>query len=585
MKKIQIIKKLNFRIAILLFIFLFIAGPLVKAVPPLPIEFYGGAQLFNSPAPIGTEIKAYDSNGTLCGRFLVTSTGNYGSMTCSGKDTSGIGEGPLPGEEITFKLNTYVASAIHGDTSSDLGTVEYIPGTFKYLNIIAPPLICGDGFCDLYETCATCTEDCGSCPPAGGGGASGGGSGGSGGSGSGAGVSTSSPTTGTPAISVTGPAMNPTPEESDELCVTTWVCSEWSPCFPNGTTSRECVDTNNCNSTEDLPDIFQICIYEIENETIIFPEQKPPRFELPLTISTCTQRLGLFSFPSMLFIFLFLLLIIISAGRMQNKLRKLKKNKTISDIKKLEAQYHLKKETYVFITVITIMAIIVYIYHYFFFLCKDKYIQHLWLLALFVIISPIIIKLITEFLKYNEDVKLLKLKMLNDSHYLHFKKLVEITNNRLQDIEERISKYIYHLENLPEFHSLLLDTPEVHNIYKDMNKLYILYKEKNKNSFEIEKDLLENIHLLSNDVIFEEAADKHPELLDLKNDLNILYKIYESKQELYDELFRIEQDYELSLSQSNTSQKSNPQENENNAQSQEMSKEVSENSEPREVKL
>jgi len=530
-----------------LIIFFVLAGQISIAVPPLPTEFYGHVQLFNNPAATGMQVKAYDPNGELCGTFTVSEEGYYGSMTCKGRDTSGEGDGPDQDDEIIFKIGTYVASTLTGDTASTLESVYYDAGSFQYVNLVSPPLVCGDGYCDSYESCLSCSFDCGGCPDnSGGSGSGGGGSGSGGGAGSGGTVGSGGQLQDT--IGIKPPSVS----DEDKECQEIWICSDWSSCHDNGTRARECVDSNNCNSTNDLPDLFEYCIIEIDNETQVIPTPpQKPRKELPALVSTCTQRLDFFSFPSLIFVVLFLTILAGTYGRLGSKLNKIRKDESLSDIKKLEKEFHIKKESYIFATVISIMAIIVYFYHYFFFMCKDKYIQHLWLLGLFVILSPIIINIITEFLKYKEDVKLLKLKLLKDSHYQHFKKLLEITNHRLMDMEERIIKYIDYLEEHDNFHYILRQSPEIYSIFRDLNKLFILYKEE-KETYDLEKDLLENINQLSNDPSYEEVTTKHPELQDLKTDMILLYKVYESKQELYDELYKIEQEYEASLNMTNS---------------------------------
>lgn len=45
------------------------------------------------------------------------------------------------------------------------------------------------------------------------------------------------------------------------LCNESWNCSDWEPCLPNGTQTRQCYDMNRCNTTEYMPLMLQECEY------------------------------------------------------------------------------------------------------------------------------------------------------------------------------------------------------------------------------------------------------------------------------------------------------------------------------------
>ena len=44
-------------------------------------------------------------------------------------------------------------------------------------------------------------------------------------------------------------------------CEENWTCSEWSPCYPNGTQYRSCVDLNECGTTKNKPAETRTCTY------------------------------------------------------------------------------------------------------------------------------------------------------------------------------------------------------------------------------------------------------------------------------------------------------------------------------------
>lgn len=545
-------KKSNSKKVLILLSMIFIVLSIsqsVLAIPNLPTEIYGRVRTFNQYALEGTEIKVYDSSGTLCGITSVTVPGFFGTLTCSGKDTDGAGTGPVNGEKLSFRVDSYVATALYGNTTDTIFDMTFEPGEFKYTTLVVPPIVCGDNFCDNLESCSSCPTDCGACP--------GGSTSPVGESGGSSGASTESGT-GNPPSSL----QYITDEGGSISCEESWDCTEWGPCLQNNTRERSCIDLNSCGSTDFLPDLVEPCIYYTppdepeENLTIPIPEVKQPRAEIPGVISTCEERMNVFSIPSLLFLALYLIILAVSLGKLHREIRKIRKDEKLDDIKKLEKEYKLKKETYIFVIIITIMAIIVYLYHYFFFMCIDKYVQHLWLLGLFIIISPVIINIIIELMKFTETEKLAKLKMLKDTHYQHFLKLLEVTNKQLAASEKSIMNHLEALDNSEEFHAILTNFVELKPIYKDMNKLHMIYLE-NQGDEKLEKELLKSIKELENDEKFREVKELHPELGSLLTELDELYKAYGAKEELYEVLEKIKQEYLDELVELTNSNKSN----------------------------
>lgn len=516
----------------LLLIILALVHP-VLAVPELPTEFYGTARFFNNPAAVGTQIRAFDSNGDLCGTFTIAKQGYYGTLSCNGKDINEEGIGPETGDEITIRISTYPTSMIYGTNANSLTIPTYEPGAFKQINLVVPPLVCGDGFCDYTEGCFLCPEDCGICP-VGGGNSSSSGGGSEGGGGDGAGIG-----------GMRDRFLDTTILE--ETCSESWMCSEWSECMSNGTRTRECVDLNECGREEFKPETSEECEYtppiSSEETPTIITSTETIRSERPTIIKTCDEKLGLFSLPSILFIAIYLIITAISLGRLHHKLKEIRINKKLKDIEKLEKEHHLKKETYIFIITITVIAIIVYLYHYYFFICKTNYVNHLWLLAIFIVISPIIINFFIELMKYHEDEKLAKTVLLYDSHYNHYLKLLSITNTRIAELEKNIIKYTTKLDESSEFYKLLKEVSDLRHAYKEINKLYLLYIE-GKTSERKEKKLVEDLDLISKNQAFADAAEEHPELKTLHQDMDSLFKAFQNKQEILDSLLRIQEEYE-----------------------------------------
>jgi hypothetical protein len=108
----------------------------VAAVPllaqgPIPTAFWtdyvGTACTINGlPIPLGTEITAFDPSGVLCGRFVTTTAGKYGTMPVYGDDSRSItvDEGCVGGDHITFKINGVVATKLGPDSDvwSNIGS-------------------------------------------------------------------------------------------------------------------------------------------------------------------------------------------------------------------------------------------------------------------------------------------------------------------------------------------------------------------------------------------------------------------------------------------------------------------------------
>lgn len=60
-----------------------------------------------------------------------------------------------------------------------------------------------------------------------------------------------------------------TDEDTDPTCPELWTCGEWGVCT-NNQQMRECTDSNNCGTTNSLPDIIKNCV----DKTVIFRTQE-----------------------------------------------------------------------------------------------------------------------------------------------------------------------------------------------------------------------------------------------------------------------------------------------------------------------
>ena len=120
-----------------LVIIIFSEAMLIGAVPPPAAEFYGTiVRKDGSNVSVGTNISAYDSDGVLCGTFIVTNEGFYGLLSCNGDDPdTPEDEGAESYDIISFRINGTLAIAT--------GNNSWISGDFHEVNFTAnsPPVL------------------------------------------------------------------------------------------------------------------------------------------------------------------------------------------------------------------------------------------------------------------------------------------------------------------------------------------------------------------------------------------------------------------------------------------------------------
>ena len=557
---------------------------LISALPPLPTEFYGVIRDYNYNGSPGEVVQAYDSDGVLCGSFTIVNSGFYGSLTCKGDDPeTPVDEGATAGENITFKYK--------GGFTTVMGNNTWGYGVFQYVNLTYPVVYCGDNFCDAwYENNYNCPEDCPSYNASvnittnvtnisGGGGAGEGGEGEeeAGGEETGGGYLGLMPSF---YLNYTG--FNVSEYGVGYECKEKWVCSNWSVCRIDGFQNRTCVDENNCGTYEEKPPEIQRCVYTptcfdgvkngleegIDCGGLCPPcitcfdgiqnchdglceegidcggpcEKKCPGIQVPKPLFVCKKDFNPLTNQSILFFILIILIILGDIIYSKNKIDDIKKKKKLSDIKRAREIFSIKRRMYLFIFITVLISVILYLYYYFFIMCEVEY-RFLWLLLILLFISPLVIHQIIRYFEYTEQKRLKKLEALLETHYKQIENLIRIENENLAELEQEIADELYRLLEKPEYREKEISGADeikvLREIYKELVLLYSKYRER-ENPLADEKVLCDDIYRVLEEEKYKSLIQRMPELRSVSSKLKLLYKQYEEKQKLYEELNKVE---------------------------------------------
>jgi hypothetical protein len=552
-------ENLFFFLAVFLVLILFNAFPSYAVQPPLPMELYGEVSLFNEPAPVGTQITALDADGNVCGTFEIVNGGYYGVLTCKGAIPPNNITGPSPGEGLRFKIGTYPASASINNLTA---IVSWSEGVFQRIDLTAPPAVCGDGFCDIrVENCRNCPEDCGPCQQT-----------------PGAGEDrepTPAEEAGRLESSAGGRGAGgeeggafPEKEEEEE-CEENWVCSDWGPCLPEGIRKRECVDLNECGTNKSKPPEIETCVYqppinetEADNKTLVEVEE-PRRVVSRSFIDLCELRMDIFSLPSILFFIILFTFVASFVLWNKRKIRKLflelRTQEEGEEIEKLREIASLKRKNKLFLLNVFGIALITYLYFYFFISCPERFFRYVWYLLLLVVLFPVLVTFFLWLFGYNEKRKEQNVKGLSSTHEKAIENMIRIVDHYLMKTDKEIMDAIDNLENRFEFAELIRTTPALREIYTKLQKLYNLYKSE-MDQKSLEKGLLDDIDQLESNKEVQTAAKKHPELSKLLSNLKLISQAYNSKLDLYEELEEAKEEADEGTDSSSDDSKNNDKE-------------------------
>ena len=211
--------------------------------------------------------------------------------------------------------------------------------------------------------------------------------------------------------------------------------------------------------------------------------------------------------------------------------------------------------------VMIFFTIVLYLFYVFFFLCDINF-TALWILVAVMLLLPLIVHKVIDFLEYHEQQKIIKLEELADTHYKQISELINIESSNIADIEKDLAEKLSDLSSRESFKIILKRFPYLEQIYLDIIRLYEEYESK-KLLFADETVLVDDIYELANKDEFIELSEKSPALKSVYEKLLLLYKHYEEKQELYDELAKAEEEIRKRLRDTDEMNKSN-KDNKNN---------------------
>jgi len=268
-------------------------------------------------------------------------------------------------------------------------------------------------------------------------------------------------------------------------------------------------------------------------------EEKCPELQLPKPIFMCKKDINPLSNDSILFFIVILTVILGDIIRSHMKIKKIQDDKQLKDMERIKKIFSVRRKMLLFIVITILVALILYLYYYFFIMCETDY-KYIWLLLILLFSMPIIIHELIRYMEYTEMKKLKKFEALLENHFKQIENLIRIENENLIELEEELANDLRDIlarrsdEGEKSGEMVLVD-----EIYRKLVFVYSRYKEKN-NPVEDEVILCDDIYKLLEDEKYERFIEENPDVAGIINRLKILYKQYEEKQKLYDELDKVD---------------------------------------------
>jgi hypothetical protein len=193
-----------------------------------------------------------------------------------------------------------------------------------------------------------------------------------------------------------------------------------------------------------------------------------------------------------------------------------------------------------FIMVTVAISLLSYIYYYEFIICEVGY-RFLWAYLFILLLLPFIIYSILRVLTYSDGRKLALLQQRGRTHDEMLADLLSFENEQIVQIEQDLAKRIENIAIDRDLIDSFNAFPDIKKIYEDIVTLYYEYH-KNKTPTGIEKDLCDRVYAIETDEVFKRLSEQHPPVAVIYQRLRLLYRHYEEKQKLYDELAKLRDD-------------------------------------------
>lgn len=132
------LKALSLVIVVILLLSAVVTQALAQTPTPEWVNFYSANTTLNGqPVPVGSVVEAFDPDGVLCGRFVVTTPGSYGFMPCYLDDlNTPEDEGIRPGDTVHFTIDGLPAGSFTLPLEFSNGDVFEVD-----LAAVTPPVI------------------------------------------------------------------------------------------------------------------------------------------------------------------------------------------------------------------------------------------------------------------------------------------------------------------------------------------------------------------------------------------------------------------------------------------------------------
>lgn len=241
-----------------------------------------------------------------------------------------------------------------------------------------------------------------------------------------------------------------------------------------------------------------------------------------------------------MFFAIILIIVLIDIFYSKGKIKEIGGNKELSDVRRAKSILSVRRRMYLFIFIILLIALLLYLYYYFFIMCEVGY-RFLWLLLILLFVSPVIIHEVIRYLEYTESKRLKKLEALLNTHYKQIENIIRIENENLTEMEEELADDLYRLLEKPEYKDKnnSEEVSVLNEIYKELVLLYSKYREK-ENPVTNEAILCDDIYTLVENEKYKPVVQQDSNFKRIITKLKLLYKQYEEKQRLYDEISKLE---------------------------------------------